>query len=272
MHSINPQWENDFSAFFSSHLWSHTRSIFASGVQTKYSVSFRTLDVKVKHDSDSDKNHTDKTGNDNHLSKQRPADDQQPEQLRRLQDREEKQRPAEEPGVEDKGHVEDLWSGTPKSDPMKEDLKKMRPAEPLRRKNLLKETKKNEDLKKGRNREEGRHERPQQQRTPSETKTERTLSETARPQRDRTLCETKTERPGEKVLFERWEGCTEHLQPSELQQSFSLNGVFQERSAGQQHPVPHPLPLSPPTRPAPGARQTSCPGPTKKGQVRTWNR
>ncbi|XP_037836408.1 transcription elongation factor A protein 3 isoform X2 [Kryptolebias marmoratus] len=161
----------------------------------------RGLDVKLKHDSDSDKKHSDKsrkeTQDDNHIGKKRPADEprgdgKQLEDLRREkhppETREDKQPPsAEKPKVdtEDK-RQRHVPSRKPKPDPPKEELKKMRHVEPLRKENPLEELKKQEDLRKDRNREESRHERP-----------------VGTPHRERTLSETRTERPAEKALFER---------------------------------------------------------------------
>ncbi|XP_037532314.1 transcription elongation factor A protein 3 isoform X2 [Nematolebias whitei] len=158
----------------------------------------RMLDVKLKHDSDSDKQHSDKTRretqNDNHISNKRPADEPRidEKQLKDLQlekrlreTREEMQTPVEKLQVDKRQRrMQDLQSGKHRSDPVKEDLKKMRSVEPLRKE--VEELRKHEDLKKDRNREESRPERP-----------------VGAPQRERTWSESKTERPADKPLFER---------------------------------------------------------------------
>lgn len=157
------------------------------------------LDVKLKHDSDSDKQHSNKTGretqNDHHVSNKRPADEPRidEKQLKDLQlekrlreTREEMQTPAEKLQVDSKRQrrMQDLQSGKHRSDPVKEDLMKMRSVEPLRKE--AEEVRKHEDLTKDRNREESRPERP-----------------VGTPQRERTRSESKPERPAEKPLFER---------------------------------------------------------------------
>lgn len=157
------------------------------------------LDVKLKHDSDSDKQHSDKTGretqNDHHVSNKRPADEprideKQLEDLqleKRLREtREETQTPAAKLRVDNKRprRMQDVQSGKHRSDPVKEDLNKTRSVEPLRKE--VEELRKHEDLKKDRSREERRPERP-----------------VGTLQRERTRSESKAERPAEKPLFER---------------------------------------------------------------------
>uniref|UniRef100_A0A1A8LUI6 Transcription elongation factor A (SII), 3 n=1 Tax=Nothobranchius pienaari TaxID=704102 RepID=A0A1A8LUI6_9TELE len=157
------------------------------GVRVKFCVSFRSLDVKRKHDSDrkpSDKSRKEKQ-NDRRVDKKRPSDEPGvgEKQLRDVQSekhlkdvREEKQPPAESL------KVHELPGGKHKPEPTQdrplEDLKNVsRHVEPARKETPME---RHEEVKKDKNREEIRQEK-----------------------RERTSRESWTDRPLDKPLFER---------------------------------------------------------------------
>ncbi|XP_008430533.1 transcription elongation factor A protein 3 isoform X2 [Poecilia reticulata] len=139
--------------------------------------SHRRLEAKLKHESDSDKSRNEKH-NDNHINKERHADDpgvdgkhlegQQSE--KHLQEiRAEKQTPAAnpKPGTDNKKerHAPDLQSGKHESDPVKhrslEDLKKTRDAELIKKEKPSEEPRRYaDDGKEDKSRAESRHEWP----------------------------------------------------------------------------------------------------------------
>ncbi|XP_051262943.1 transcription elongation factor A protein 3 isoform X7 [Dicentrarchus labrax] len=168
--------------------------------------SHRKLDVKLKHDSDPDKKHSDKNRkekhNDEHKNKKRNADDltdekhleepqleKHPQEMRKEKHVEEskKQRPAEDIQLEidnkKQKHMLDLQSDKHKPDPRRErpleEPKKMRHSEEVKKEKHPEEPKKHShtDDKKDKHREVNRHERPlnppQRERPPSEPQREK---------------------------------------------------------------------------------------------------
>ncbi|XP_051262941.1 transcription elongation factor A protein 3 isoform X5 [Dicentrarchus labrax] len=203
--------------------------------------SHRKLDVKLKHDSDPDKKHSDKNRkekhNDEHKNKKRNADDltdekhleepqleKHPQEMRKEKHVEEskKQRPAEDIQLEidnkKQKHMLDLQSDKHKPDPRRErpleEPKKMRHSEEVKKEKHPEEPKKHShtDDKKDKHREVNRHERPLNP-----------------PQRERPPSEPQREKPADvhKPIFERKD----------------------VKDSSSRHPRPHaPQPASPPVR------------------------
>lgn len=244
------------------------------------SVSHRRLDVKLKHDSDPDKKHPDKKRKEKHnehLNKKRHADDpsdekhpEEPQNEKHLQEirkeehlEEPKKRHVEDAQVElnnkKQKHLQDLQSEKHRPEPRKErplgEPKKMRHMEEVKKEKRTEPKKHSysDDMKKDKQREEGRHERSIKS-----------------PQRERPPTEPQKEKPAfHKSIFERWDGGGSKLITTHqnMQQSFRLNYLFQERSDGQQSSVSHSVPLSS-TCSASSLSQTPLCGPEKR-QVRT---
>ncbi|KAM7382682.1 hypothetical protein PAMP_002401 [Pampus punctatissimus] len=197
--------------------------------------SHRRLDVKPKHDSDPDRNHSDKIRKEKHDSehknKKRHTDDprdekhldgneKHPQEIRKEKQLEEAKKPraAEDPQLEtdNKKQKHDFQSEKHKPEPGKEktleEPKKMRQVEELKKEKHLEEVRKHsyaDDMKKDKHKEESRHEK---------------LINTPRP-----LSEPQREKPANahKPIFERKDS--------------------KDSSSG--HPRPHaPQPASPPAR------------------------
>ncbi|KAM6910457.1 transcription elongation factor A protein 3 [Xenentodon cancila] len=162
--------------------------------------SRRRLDFKTKHDSDPDKNYSDKhrktTQSDDHINTRDPGDEKHLEDLRnekRIQEKGERQTSTENPKVErdnkKREHAQDPWSGKQKLDPQMKDRavdeKKMRQ---LKREKHREEPKKHGDDVKDRDEGESRCDRP-----------------ASTPQRERPLTEPPREKPANvhKPVFER---------------------------------------------------------------------
>lgn len=150
------------------------------------SVSHRKLDVKPKHDSDPEKNLSDKSRKEKHndehknkksctddLSDEDPQNGKHPQEIRKEGNLEEskKQRPAEDARLQidnkKQKHVQDLQSEKHKPEPRKEksleEPKKMRHVEEFKKEKHPEEPKTHsytDYTKKDKHREENRHERP----------------------------------------------------------------------------------------------------------------